>query len=401
MSKQSQTTEAKADTRRQSLTNNEILAETGGIPAALEAVPIRLFGVTVTRDQLIDPKLQAVQRQKVVTQVGRLNGNQYLQRVVTPNKHSKEKSIGNAHKIMRQERSSAVESQQFDHDRRAIQVRDAPPEITRAIGPGGYFLIDPESEGGLRLLPSNNSSREIIFNQARRRELPVFQYTPGEGPSFAEAVSENQPQFVDELAQWIGYANLEISETGGRSGGVPAGQSPDSEGSRLGQSVYLIMSILDMGASSALKGALRRFARRAIPALRRAARRTGLTGLEEVANKLERRISDRATETAAEKGVRRTIRIVDQEDGFVTIAGEGPAGEILVLAEMTKEGDSLILRRADIQGPGLNSFGVAEMRAFIREFGRQQGVKNVIIEGAPRTTGATLGRRHRFSVQIE
>ena len=59
-----------------------------------------------------------------------------------------------------------------------------------------------------------------------------------------------------------------------------------------------------------------------------------------------------------------------------------------MLANMAKEGNTLFLRQAHIQGPGAGKVGVKALFDAAREFGRSQGVERVIIEGARRTTGA-------------
>jgi len=63
-----------------------------------------------------------------------------------------------------------------------------------------------------------------------------------------------------------------------------------------------------------------------------------------------------------------------------------------VITSMTQEGDTLILRGTHIEGPGPGTLGIGEIREFVREIGRQQGVRSVKIFGGTRTTGATPGR---------
>jgi RHS repeat-associated protein len=88
------------------------------------------------------------------------------------------------------------------------------------------------------------------------------------------------------------------------------------------------------------------------------------------------------------QAVGRTIEIVQQEGNLVEMVGKSAQGEIRVLTEMTKQGDTLVLKGLHMEGAGPGSMGVRELYQFVRQLGREQGVKKVIIEGAERTTGA-------------
>lgn len=88
----------------------------------------------------------------------------------------------------------------------------------------------------------------------------------------------------------------------------------------------------------------------------------------------------------------RTIRIVDRDGDVLQIVGEGPKGRIEVVAEMVRNGDTVVLRGLHADGSGPGSLGFSEIRAFAREFGRLQDAKIVEIHGARRTTGANRGK---------
>ena len=51
-----------------------------------------------------------------------------------------------------------------------------------------------------------------------------------------------------------------------------------------------------------------------------------------------------------------------------------------------------MLNKAHIDGPGAGASSVSELKGFARELGRQNDVKEVIVQGAPRTTGANPGK---------
>lgn len=83
--------------------------------------------------------------------------------------------------------------------------------------------------------------------------------------------------------------------------------------------------------------------------------------------------------------------IVAQEGAI----GQSGTTQIRVMAEMLRQGDDLLLRGAHIEGAGAGSVGIRTLMEIGRVFGRQQGVKRVIVEGARRTTGARPGRTPR------
>ena len=84
--------------------------------------------------------------------------------------------------------------------------------------------------------------------------------------------------------------------------------------------------------------------------------------------------------------------IVAQEGAIVEILGQSGATQIRVMAEMLRHGDDLVLRGAHIEGAGAGTVGIRALMEIGRAFGRQQGVKRVIVGGARRTTGARPGR---------
>ena len=69
-------------------------------------------------------------------------------------------------------------------------------------------------------------------------------------------------------------------------------------------------------------------------------------------------------------------------------------------AEMTKQGDTLVLKGLHMEGGGPGSMGVKELYEFARQLGKEQGVNKVVIEGAMRTTGVNPGSIPR-TVTIE
>jgi len=84
-----------------------------------------------------------------------------------------------------------------------------------------------------------------------------------------------------------------------------------------------------------------------------------------------------------------------QEGNLKVVIGDGPKGQVRIMGTFTTEGDTLYIRGAHIEGPGATRVGYQDILEYGRQYGRQQGVKEVIIEGQVRTTGARPGHTPR------
>ena len=94
-------------------------------------------------------------------------------------------------------------------------------------------------------------------------------------------------------------------------------------------------------------------------------------------------------------GDERQVEIPEQDQDVILFRIAGPKGTVEVIAQIQVEGETAVLRRAHIQGPGPRSIGLRELRLLAREFGRRMGVKRVIVYGSIRLTGANPGRLPR------
>jgi len=81
------------------------------------------------------------------------------------------------------------------------------------------------------------------------------------------------------------------------------------------------------------------------------------------------------------------VKFIEREGNVVVASFKGANGEARVIAEMVRNGDTLILRGAHIEGSGT----LKEALSAAKTFGRELGFKQVIIEGGARTTGANPG----------
>lgn len=91
--------------------------------------------------------------------------------------------------------------------------------------------------------------------------------------------------------------------------------------------------------------------------------------------------------------------MIERAGDVIHIAVKTAKGEVEVVAHVAKEGDRLVLKKLYVQGAGANSLGVRELRQLEREFaqeiGKREGVKEVIIEGGKRESGANPGKISR------
>jgi hypothetical protein len=85
------------------------------------------------------------------------------------------------------------------------------------------------------------------------------------------------------------------------------------------------------------------------------------------------------------------IQILEREGNVVIASFKVANGEARVAAEMVRDGDRLILKGAHIEGNGT----LKEALSAAKSFGREQGVKEVVIQGGVRTTGASPGHLPR------
>jgi hypothetical protein len=86
------------------------------------------------------------------------------------------------------------------------------------------------------------------------------------------------------------------------------------------------------------------------------------------------------------------VRIVEQDGNVFLLVIKGAKGDIQVATEITREGERLILKGTHIQGAGKGTSSLSELRDAARILGKQQGVKEVVIEGGARTSGANVGK---------
>ena len=84
--------------------------------------------------------------------------------------------------------------------------------------------------------------------------------------------------------------------------------------------------------------------------------------------------------------------IIDQEGKTIIYSTKIGDEVIRFGGDITKTTNDITIKNFDIEGNLINKLGVKGVRDIINQFGKQQGVKEVIIEGAKRTTGANKGR---------
>jgi RHS repeat-associated protein len=93
------------------------------------------------------------------------------------------------------------------------------------------------------------------------------------------------------------------------------------------------------------------------------------------------------------------LKILEQDADAIHAVIQTSKGPIEVMANMTKEGDKLVLKEVHV-GEGVRLTN-GEIRQAARELGRQEGVSTVEIQGRVRTGGANPGQRPQpFTVKV-
>ncbi|MCP4120805.1 MAG: hypothetical protein GY751_03550, partial [Bacteroidetes bacterium] len=100
----------------------------------------------------------------------------------------------------------------------------------------------------------------------------------------------------------------------------------------------------------------------------------------------------KVAKAVASRAAKRGPKIVDRDGDVVEIVAPGKNGDITMITGMKKSGDTLNLNGAHIDGLSPGKSSITELKDFARELGRQQGVKEVIVRGGRRTTGANPGK---------
>lgn len=85
-------------------------------------------------------------------------------------------------------------------------------------------------------------------------------------------------------------------------------------------------------------------------------------------------------------------KIISRDGNVVEIAAKGASGTITIITKLEKVGNSLKLSGTHIDGLGKGTSGLKELRTLARQLGQKYRVKEVIIEGGKRTTGANPGK---------
>lgn len=85
--------------------------------------------------------------------------------------------------------------------------------------------------------------------------------------------------------------------------------------------------------------------------------------------------------------------IVDREGDLIIYSTKIGVEVIIFSGNITKTEDGVMtIKNLDVDGKLTNELGGPNLKKIINQFDKQQGVKEVIIEGAKRTTGANPGR---------
>ncbi len=86
------------------------------------------------------------------------------------------------------------------------------------------------------------------------------------------------------------------------------------------------------------------------------------------------------------------FRIIAQEDNLLFIEVSIGNETIEFGGDFIRNDDILTIKNFDVDGEMTNQLGIKGVKDIVVDYGRQAGVKKIIIEGAPRTTGANPGK---------
>ena len=92
------------------------------------------------------------------------------------------------------------------------------------------------------------------------------------------------------------------------------------------------------------------------------------------------------------EGLNLIFEISEQEGNTILYTTKIGTETIEFGGDITKADGVMTIKNFDIDGKLINQLGNANLTKIINQFGRQQGVKEIIIEGAKRSTGANPGR---------
>jgi hypothetical protein len=81
------------------------------------------------------------------------------------------------------------------------------------------------------------------------------------------------------------------------------------------------------------------------------------------------------------------VKVVEQVDDVVILEARVGGRVIQIAASVAKEGTTLFLRKAHIEGAAPGQVGVKGLFDMARDFGRANNVAEVVIQGGRRTTG--------------
>jgi hypothetical protein len=80
-------------------------------------------------------------------------------------------------------------------------------------------------------------------------------------------------------------------------------------------------------------------------------------------------------------------------DPVVTVIVQTPDGDLRFMAEIIIEGAVMTLRGFHVQGAAANAFGAGNLKVLARAVMERMNLDGLVVEGAPRTTGANPARR--------
>lgn len=96
-----------------------------------------------------------------------------------------------------------------------------------------------------------------------------------------------------------------------------------------------------------------------------------------------------------------SFAVTDSEDDTAILSHDYGGETIEIGGDFSFDGDTLTINNFDVEGSSSNNLGIKGIRAIMKTLGTELGVKTIITNGVPRTTGANPGKVTRLTFDID
>jgi RHS repeat-associated protein len=108
----------------------------------------------------------------------------------------------------------------------------------------------------------------------------------------------------------------------------------------------------------------------------------------------------RVAASSSDEMIESAFKVTAQEDDLIFYSTKVGDNVIEFGGNFSKVDDVLTIKNFDVDGDMTNKLGIKGIKSLMNAFGKEQGVKKVVIEGAKRTTGANPGKTPTLTFDI-